>query len=649
MNQRLFRGDCLVLILGLVLAICVYWPGLRGGYFFDDYPNIVDNTDVHISTGDWRDWRVAALASPSAELRRPLAMLSFAGNYYFTGLDPFPMKLTNLAIHLVNGLLLWKVLDELLRMWRINRPAGFSDRRARLTASAVAGAWLLLPINLSAVLYVVQRMESMAQAFVLAGLWLYLAGRKHMQVGRGRSGLLACTSGIVVGSTLGLLCKESAVLLPAYTLLIEAALLRFDARTPGSRRGLHLLYGLTLYLPAMLGLAWLLPHTLSAAAYAGRPFNLDQRLLTETRILVEYLYWTLAPNPEALSFYHDDIQLSLGWLQPPTTLACALLLSTLIAAALALRKRLPLFSLGIGWFFAAHLLTATIIPLELVFEHRNYFASIGLLLALAALVLALPARLALLRLALPALAVAAFAAVTAMRAKEWSSPIQFAYSEALRHPLSARANYELGRTLTVASGYRPDSRLIERAFAAFEQTARLPHSGAAPLCALIVVSGHMHRPVPEIWWSQMSKVLAATPPTEESVSGLAAVARCQQAKICPDQTPKLVNAFLQALNHPAPSVRLLTTYGAFAANQLGDYAAAEVAFTDALAQQPRVAGIRMDLARVLLLENKFEQAETLLKPLDSQGLSHDEAANLAELHKAIAARQTHPAPASTAS
>ena len=44
-------------------------------------------------------------------------MLSFAANYYFTQLAPMPMKLTNLLIHLLNGVLLWLVLKKLLQLW----------------------------------------------------------------------------------------------------------------------------------------------------------------------------------------------------------------------------------------------------------------------------------------------------------------------------------------------------------------------------------------------------------------------------------------------------------------------------------------------------------------------------------------------------
>lgn len=615
MSRRLRRW---LLPAGMLLTLLVYWPGLHGSYLFDDEPNIVDNVDVHVTTLDWRDWRNAAWSSPSAELRRPLAMLSFAANHYFSGLDPLPMKATNLAVHLLNGWLLWKVLSLLLALLRRRRPGSLSAAGAEWIAAAVACAWLLAPINLSVVLYVVQRMEGLAQTFVMAGLWAYLAGRARQL--DGRPGMVLCAGGLLLGTGLGILCKEPALLLPLYALLVECFVLGFAAPAPRQRRGLLALYLLLLVLPGILALLWLARHAMSAGAYAGRPFTLGQRLLTELRVLVDYVDWTLLPLPGSLSFYHDDIPLSHGLLDPPTTLACLLLLAAGLAAAVWLRRRLPLLGLGICWYFAAHLMTATVIPLELVFEHRNYCASIGLLLALAGLLDAIPPDLRMLRAVLPVALLALFVAGTAMRAREWSDPLRFAYAEAQEHPHSARANYELGRTLVVSSGYRADSHLIAPAMAAFNRASRLPGSGASPLAAMIVVAGHMHQPIEADWWTRLDAVLAAQPPSAESISSLESLVRCQHSGDCPADTAPLLAAFLAALNHP-PTGRLLAAYGVFAANQLGDYALADQLFTDALAQMPDADGIRLDLAKVLSLEGRKAEARMLLEQMRKKSLS----------------------------
>lgn len=624
----------------LLICAALYAPGLSGSFLFDDFPNIVENGAVHAGTAEWGGWWNAAMASPSAELRRPLAMLSFAANYWFTGAAPLPMKLSNLAIHLLNGWLTWLVLGKILLLCSPAQRGGMTERQARTAALVVAALWMLSPINLSAVLYVVQRMESLAQLFVLAGLWLYLRGRQAMLSSGGGLGL--AVAGLLAGTVLGAMCKESAVLLPLYAFLLEATVLRFGAARPADRRALCLAYAALLLLPAVAGLAWLLPRSLGAQAYAGRPFTLEQRLLTECRVLVRYMGWTLFPRPDQLGFYHDDIALSHGWGDPPSTAGCAALIGAALAAASLMRRRIPLLCLGMLWFFAAHLLTATIIPLELVFEHRNYFASLGLLLAAAGLALQIPPRLRLLRIVLPASALALFGAVLALRAWEWGDPIRFAYAEAGEHPLSPRANYELGRTLAIASRYRPDSKLIDPALDAFERASHLPAAGASPFAAMIVVASHSHRPVAEQWWLNLTDRLTREPPSVDDVRALRTLMECQRKGECPPQIQQLLAAFVAALGHGTPGDQLLGNYGAFAANALGDYPLAARVLAEAAAQSPAVPDYRMDLVKVLILQQDFAGAQRELARLDQLPLSPAHRAYAQELQHQIDAGQRGP-------
>lgn len=617
----------------LLLTTALYWPGLSGNYLFDDFPNIVENNAVHVTGLDWQDWKRAASASPARDLPRPLAMISYAGNYYFTGADPWPMKLTNLIIHLVNGVLLYGVLQLLLGLWNHQYGRCFQESDVTIAALGLSCAWLVCPINLSSVLYLVQRMEGLAQFFVLGGLLAYLQGRRRILAGQ--SGVILCTAGLVLGSGLGILCKETAALLPLYAFLLELTVLRFNAPNSAAQHHLWAIHAALLLIPGLAGLAWLLPHYLAAGAYAGRPFTLSERLLTELRIVVDYLRWTLLPHPGSLGFYHDDIVLSHSWFDPPATLGSAVLLASLLTSALALRRKIPLYALGIAWYFAAHLLTATVIPLELVFEHRNYFASIGLLLAVAALILEIQPRYRALGGALVMVVLSLFCYVTTQRAYDWGNPIRFAFAEATEHPDSPRANYELGRTLAIASGYRADSKLIEPAMQAFERATALPGSDAAAPAGLIIVAGHMHQAIKAQWWQTLSAKLASQPPAQEDISALQSLADCQRKGECPNDTPQLLDAFLAALSHPGPSARLLAAYGAFAANQLHDYALAESAFSDAASASPGNSAFKLDLVEVLILQEKLAAASELLDQLEASELNKPEATHAAELREQI--------------
>src|SRR6185312_5245000 len=47
------------LLLGLALALTAlaYAASLRGGYVFDDFPNIVENREVHLAALNWHSLR----------------------------------------------------------------------------------------------------------------------------------------------------------------------------------------------------------------------------------------------------------------------------------------------------------------------------------------------------------------------------------------------------------------------------------------------------------------------------------------------------------------------------------------------------------------------------------------------------------------
>ncbi|HEX5953486.1 MAG TPA: hypothetical protein VFY94_09950, partial [Rhodanobacteraceae bacterium] len=98
----------------------------------------------------------------------------------------------------------------------------------------------------------------------------------------------------------------------------------------GQDKRIWTLFTITLFVPAVLGFLWLLRGALRPGALAGRDFTLAQRLLTEPRVLVDYLHWTLFPNPLVLSLYHDEIAISTGLLTPWTTLGASLVLAALI-------------------------------------------------------------------------------------------------------------------------------------------------------------------------------------------------------------------------------------------------------------------------------------------------------------------------------
>lgn len=630
-----------LLLAAFIVTLAVYWPGLSGGFLFDDYPNIVDNPGVQPPNASFSSLVGAALSSPSSEFKRPLASLSFAANYLISGLDPYWMKLSNILIHLLNGLLVFLLTRALLQAIpagarsrampfprdseeQEHRPQAGShpDRRIGVIAALVAGGWMLLPINLTGVLYVVQRMESMANLFVLLGLLGYVAGRRSMLItalnseASGTRGFLLCMASIVACTGAGALAKETAVMLPLYAALIEW--LMFGFRRPAGQRDYRVigLFVVVLLLPIIAGLAWLLPQVSDPGYWSTRDFGLRTRLLSEARIVADYTRWILLPTPDALSFYHDDFRISTGLLAPWTTLASMAFLGALVALTVWLRKRLPMVALGIGLFLGCQLLTGTILPLELIYEHRNYFASFGLMLAIVPL-LAAPRgeAFALPRHVLLGALLVCWTALTALTAYAWGNPLRLAEDLASRAPQSPRAQYELGRTYIIYSHYDPASPFTALAYAPLEKSAGLPESSILPEQALIFMNSRMHLPIKDAWWDSLIAKLKAHRPTVQDESSLGALTQCAREGRCDLSKQRMVEAYLAALSHSPPSARLLSMYGDYAWNVLDDHALGERMTVDAVKAAPSEPAYRITLVRMLAAQGRKEEAHAALKGL----------------------------------
>lgn len=281
-----------------------------------------------------------------------------------------------------------------------------------------------------------------------------------------------------------------------------------------------------------------------------------------------------------------------------------------------LRRRWPLVSLGIALFLGAHLLTATILPLELVYEHRNYFASFGLLLAVIPLLttgmwrqvpqsnqsFVLARRTALVMLML------LWTCETALTAVAWGSPLSLAETLASRAPNSPRAEYELGRTYIIYSHYDPSSPFTTLAYAPLERAAALPYSSILPEQALIFMNARMHLPLKDIWWDSMIGKLKSRPAGVQDESSLGALTQCARDHGCDLPPRRMIDAYLAALSHPNPSARLLSMYGDYAWNVLGDRDLGERMAKDAVNAAPNETAYRITLIRMLVALGQTSEA-----------------------------------------
>lgn len=478
--ERRSLAYCFSALLLALAAGGLFCLGLGGGFIFDDRQNIAQNSALMLAGGDLESLLYAAYSFSPGKGSRALSMLSFAIDAWRGGMDPVAFKITNVLIHVVTTIVLMMFLRLLLVT------AGWRLRRAGIGALLIAFIWAAHPMQVSSVLYVVQRMQMLATLFVVLSLWAYLIARRKQSIQKGGRGyfMLSFLAGV-----LGFACKEDAVLLPLYMLVLELTVLRFSADSPRVASVLRWSYAIAAVLGLMIFLLVVMPKYWSWGAYPAREFSSYERLLTQCRVLVMYLGQMIFPLPSRLPFFYDDLEVSRGLLSPPSTLLSGLSLVMLLALAWWWRQRLPVFAFGVLLFFAGHSLTSNILNLELAFEHRNHLPLLGVLLALADLTKWAVARfrvgngVQICGLVLAFLIVSSF---TAFRAYEWGEGGRFAKAAVRDAPHSARAWLTLCTYYFDLSDGRPEMQhYVDQAITTCEQGASRTNSALLPFNVII--------------------------------------------------------------------------------------------------------------------------------------------------------------------
>ena len=154
-------------------ATLVYLPAITGDFFFDDILNIVDEGSVKIPNLSLPYLLEAAFPLDLGSGIRPVSRLSFALNYYASGMNPAAFKLVNMVLHGLNAVLVFLFLHRLLGMFQTNRPEALLPPPL-LLATIAALLWAATPIHANTVPYIVQRMVLLCVTFSLLSLIAYL-------------------------------------------------------------------------------------------------------------------------------------------------------------------------------------------------------------------------------------------------------------------------------------------------------------------------------------------------------------------------------------------------------------------------------------------------------------------------------------------
>lgn len=415
---------------------------------------------------------ILSLAQSKFGYTRFIPVVTLALNHKLGESNLVYFHLVNILIHIFAFLATYFLARQIISFEKKHHPDAVSDNLAGWLPIFVAALWALNPVQTNAVTYLVQRMTSLAGLFYFLSVGCYIKARTCSSCSTFKAG--AFYTGFIFSGIGAFLSKENSALLPVMIILVEiwffdSALVRRSWDFLRRRSwGTWLVIGMVGTACFVWGLDVFRSKILSG--YDLRYYTMPERLLTETRVMVWYISLLLWPDPARLSLEHY-VELSTSLINPPTTLLSMMLIAALIGGSICFRKKSPVITFGILWYFINIALESTVIPLELVFEHRLYIPSFGILLS-CCMILVFLLRSFLKNLnevefvkgfcAVLLLLAACSAYLTFNRNEDWQSSLSIQYDLVSKAPQLPRTNSNYAGALINAGRYEEAIKYAEK-------------------------------------------------------------------------------------------------------------------------------------------------------------------------------------------
>ena len=612
-SLQVIIASCFFLIL--LATVWIYWVGLHGIFLLDDRVNLEQLKYLGQGSDQFSEFIKFITEGRAGRLGRPVALITFGLQAQLGFIGAWDFKFVNLMIHLLNGgLIFWLLLY-------ITRIIDLPEKRGYLLALLVSLVWLLHPFQVSTVLYVIQRMTELSALFTLIALLIYVRSRLRFS-----QNLISPTAfwiwislAIALGGILGTLSKENGVLLVLYVLVLELTLLR----TLPTPRYWKLWNSFFIYLPlAILAGYFILNFNNFLGTYQIRDFTMGERLLTETRILSDYLLKILVPLPHSYGLFHDDYLVSRSLFTPISTIYAVFFVIFMFIAAIFLRVKSPVFAFAVLWFLAGHILESSFIGLVLYFEHRNYLPILGVIFAAiyASFWLFDNMRVIFLKkmaIMLSILYLLIFIVATRLQTDLWSKPLVQVTIWAEEHPTSRFALSQAAQTFLL-EGY------LEKSVQYYEEMIKIFPEATPYVLWLNAKCVNINMPTPDI--EAVKQRFKSVTGKKDTFDALHVLLTAQELGNCPEIKTKYILDALVAnpVLERGYKSKLYHLYGIYYANNKRIADAVNMA-NKSLSFNPNNRALRMQ--KIIWLQMKERYAEALeeiaiirskLNPISSQ-------------------------------
>jgi protein O-mannosyl-transferase len=352
MFSRNFRNFLLDSFLLICVVAVVY--GRLTGYSFqtvwDDNVYILNNPAAHGFT--WEHVRtVFDIGASKVGQYNPLSMLSFMLDFtIWRGLNPEGYHLTNIVVHTLNGLLVYRLLFRL--------------HGERLLALVTASIFLFHPVQVESVAWISERKGLLSLFFMLIS-WEWYCRYRDAEKGAGRLAYSISLAAFL----LSLLAKTAGVVLPLILLMFDWCIEKRGRRislldkvpflvTAGVFSAIEIYSGMPEHGGAIV------------AYHGGSPLATFYTMLTVFCRYLGLLFWPVGLNVEHLPPVYRTPEIAV--------IGSAILLICVAAAGYRLFKINRKLGFWVMFFWVGLLPVSQIVPqILMMYEHYLYMPIIG--------------------------------------------------------------------------------------------------------------------------------------------------------------------------------------------------------------------------------------------------------------------------------
>ncbi|MBF0558044.1 MAG: tetratricopeptide repeat protein [Nitrospirae bacterium] len=452
-NNSLVHIACVVFLI-----LIIFGNTLNAPFQWDENDFIANNPivkDLHYFASPSE---ASGLDNYSAFIIRYAGYLTFALNYKIHGLSVSGFHIVNIAIHIMNSLLVYCLV--LLTFRTPYMTATSLQEHSKYIAFLSSAIFAVHPLQTEAVTYVFQRLASLTAFFYLISLTAYIKSRLYQD----RKRRIFFYTIALMSAILDMKTKENAFTLPLVITLYEFC---FFSRSTHDSSPVSRYYYLV---PILLTLA-IIPATLMSltgssnlepGAYGSKVYSRWDYFFTQFRVLVTYLRLLFFPVNQNIDY---DYPVYKSFFDLPVLMSFAFLTALFaFGVYLIVRKKnsngcsepahsfadspaLRLLGFGILWFFITLSVESSIIPvLMLIDEYRMYLPSVGLIISVVSAVFLLYEQIDIKPVFILApfvLAITALSVATYFRNELWNDKISLWEDTVRKSPSKARAHCNL--------------------------------------------------------------------------------------------------------------------------------------------------------------------------------------------------------------